>query len=82
MKLNTIIILGLLLSSFVMAEDRLEDDIRLGLSKLIPDVKIDSISPTPIDNLYQIVIGSDIIYMSRDGHYLLKGDFPVLISNA
>lgn len=68
--------MGLFISfSFsVLAEDDLNAELTLALSRLLPDVEIDDVSPTPINGLYQVVIGSDIIYMTRDGNYVIKGE--------
>lgn len=74
MKFGIYLLLGLLIPLTVFADDSLKEDIAKGLSRLIPDAEIDSIQPTPIDGLYQILIGPDVIYMTRDGNYVFKGD--------
>ena len=28
----------------------------------------------PVEGLYQVLMGTDVIYMSRDGNYVLKGE--------
>lgn len=66
--------MGLFISFSVLAEDDLNAELTLALSRLLPDVEIDDVSPTPINGLYQVVIGSDIIYMTRDGNYVIKGE--------
>ena len=54
--------------------DEAEENIRQGLARLLPDMEIDSIEPSPVDGLYQVILGPDIIYMTSDGSYVLKGD--------
>lgn len=66
--------MGLFISFSALAEDELNAELTLALSRLLPDVEIDDVSPTPINGLYQVVIGSDIIYMTRDGNYVIKGE--------
>ena len=66
--------MGLFISFSALAEDALDAELSIALSRLLTDVEIDDVSPTPIDGLYQVVIGSDIIYMTRDGNYVIKGD--------
>jgi len=66
--------MGLFLSFSALAEDELDAELTLALSRLLPDVEIDDVSPTPINGLYQVVIGSDVIYMTRDGNYVIKGE--------
>ncbi len=66
--------MGLFISFSALADDELDAELTLALSRLLPDVEIDNVSPTPINGLYQIVIGSDVIYMTRDGNYVIKGE--------
>lgn len=74
MKFSKIILIGLFISFSALAEDKLDAELTLALSRLLPDVEIDDVSPTPINGLYQVVIGSDVIYMTRDGNYVIKGE--------
>lgn len=43
------------------------------LSGLVPDMDQVLISETPIDGLMQVRVGSEILYMTSDGRYLLQG---------
>lgn len=74
MKFSLFLLLGLFVSSSTIANDELEEEFNVALSRLLPDVQIDSVKPTPVDGLYQIVIGSDVLYMTRDGKYVFKGE--------
>lgn len=44
------------------------------LNDLFPNVSVTNINTTPIENLYQVLIGTDVIYMTADGQFVLKGD--------
>ncbi len=74
MRLGIFFIFTYCFSFGLHAADTVRQDIEQGLAKLVPDMQIDSIRPTPIEGLYQVVLGPDIIYMTRDGKYVLKGD--------
>lgn len=74
MKFSKFILIGLLASFSVSAEDGLEAELSSALSRILPDVEIDSVQATPISGLYQVVIDSDVIYITRDGNYVIKGD--------
>jgi len=74
MKFFLIILFCFCFSSSAVANDSLKAELNLAISKFLPDVEIDSIGETPIDGLYQVIIGSDIIYMTRDGSYVIKGE--------
>jgi thiol:disulfide interchange protein DsbC len=41
---------------------------------LPPGVAIDSISTTQYSGLYEVVVGSKLFYVTRDGNYLIDGD--------
>jgi thiol:disulfide interchange protein DsbC len=51
-----------------------EKNIKNTLSVLIPDEAVTRIRTTPFNNLYEVLIGPNVIYMSGDGRYILKGD--------
>ncbi len=56
------------------AEQAPEEVIARALEAFWPEVEITRISPTPIANLYEVMIGPDVIYMSGDGRFVLRGD--------
>jgi thiol:disulfide interchange protein DsbC len=56
------------------ADEDVERNIQQSLAKILPDVEITRISKTPIDNLYEVLVATDVIYMTGDGRYVLKGD--------
>jgi thiol:disulfide interchange protein DsbC len=74
MKLIKFLLIGVFISFSALAKDTLEAEFTSALSKLLPDVEIDNVSSTPIKGLYQVVIGTDVIYITRDGNYVIKGD--------
>ena len=44
------------------------------LNELFPNIEVTSVNKTPIENLYQVLIGTDVIYMTADGKFVLKGE--------
>ena len=54
--------------------DRAEQNIRQVLSALIPDEPVTRVRETPFDNIYEVLMGPNVIYMSGDGRYILRGD--------
>ncbi len=50
-----------------------EAAIKQALGKSMPTAKIESIKPSEIKGLYEVVLGSSIYYVSEDGKYLLQG---------
>jgi len=47
--------------------------LRARLAEAHPNFKVDTIRPTPIDGVYEVVSGADVMYMTGDGRYLLRG---------
>ena len=43
------------------------------LETAMPDFKVDSIEPSSIKGLYEVMAGSSVFYVSEDGQYLLEG---------
>ena len=51
------------------------------LQQLLPGAVADEIGRAPIEGFYQIVVGAEIIYLSADGRYVVRGDFIDLVEN-
>ena len=58
----------------ILADDDLKNKFHKSLSRLSSDFEITDIKNTPIEGIYQVMIGPDVIYMSYDGNYVLKGE--------
>jgi thiol:disulfide interchange protein DsbC len=72
-------------SSVVKAEagdqaDPATQAIRASLAKALPTLKPDSIAPSPIQGLYEVMLGPRLIYISADGKYLMTGEMSDLQS--
>ncbi|MFV2004383.1 MAG: DsbC family protein [Gammaproteobacteria bacterium] len=50
------------------------DKLKQALAKTMPRVKPSKISMTPIEGLYQVIVGSQVVYMSVDAQYMIEGD--------
>lgn len=48
--------------------------VRSKLAELVPEQAPDSIKPTPIKDLYEVVYGAQVMYVSAEGRYLLRGN--------
>lgn len=51
-----------------------EQVVRAALQKLAPGVQFDSIAPSPLPGLYQVIASGQMVYVSADGKYMLHGD--------
>ena len=50
------------------------DNITTVLKRLLPKATPDGIVESVIPGLYQVTYGPDVIYITKDGHYVLQGD--------
>ncbi|WP_407276181.1 DsbC family protein [Halothiobacillus sp. DCM-1] len=50
-----------------------EQAIRSSLAQNMPDLPIQSVTPTPVKGLYQVISGGQIAYVTADGQFLLAG---------
>jgi len=65
-----------LLASFPLvaaAQGTPEEAIKKALEPVLP-AGPDSITPSPIDGVYEVSAGSRVVYVSADGRYVLQGD--------
>ncbi|MCU7796675.1 MAG: thioredoxin fold domain-containing protein [Candidatus Thiodiazotropha sp. (ex Myrtea spinifera)] len=49
------------------------EKVRQGMSKLLSGRQVDSITPSPISGLYEVLVGPQLYYVSADGKYLFSG---------
>ncbi len=50
-----------------------EDRIRQGIRALVPDAKVESVKPSPIPGLFEVIVSGQVVYVSADGRYLIQG---------
>lgn len=50
-----------------------ESAVRKAITTTMPTVKIESVKPSEVKGLYEVMVGSSIFYVSDDGKYLLQG---------
>lgn len=68
-KIAALSLFGLMLS----AANADEAAIKRSMAKSMPSVKIDSVKPSEVKGLYEVIVGANIFYVSGDGKYLLQG---------
>ncbi|MCG5495284.1 MULTISPECIES: DsbC family protein [Ectothiorhodospira] len=53
-------------------------ELRERIEALVPNAQVSSIRETPIQDLYEVRFGAQVLYMSGDGRYVLEGDLVEL----
>ena len=73
--LSLILLISSLLTSFtVSAESGDVEKLRQALAITMPSVKPAKISETPVTGLFEVIVGSQVVYMSVDARYMIEGD--------
>lgn len=65
---------SLLITFTASAEVGGTEKLKQALAKVMPSVKTTKISTTPIEGLYEVIVGSQVVYMSVDARYMIEGD--------
>lgn len=67
-------VIAIVIFSFLsLAVSANDAEIRKSLAQLTPPIKPDSIDSTPIEGLFEVMVGSNIFYISDDGKYVIQG---------
>lgn len=64
----------------VSAEEAGAEQLKQALAKSMPNVQPTKISATAIEGLYQVIVGSQVVYMSVDARYMIEGDLFDLVT--
>jgi len=57
------------------ADDAQElERVKLNLTTILPNVRVDEIRATPVVGFYEVTIGPRVVYVTGDGRYLLQGE--------
>ncbi len=70
------LIIGLLAAGFstaALAGDA-ADKLEKHLQETMPDVPVSSVSETPVEGIYEVVAGTEVVYMTADGDYMFQGN--------
>lgn len=62
-----------LFSAAVTAGDQTNKQIREALESLAPQATVKSIEESPVEGVYEVTLGTQVLYMTADGRYLMQG---------
>ena len=49
-------------------------ELKQALNKRLPQFEVTYVDSTPIEGIYQVIIGGQVIYMTRDARYMIDGN--------
>ena len=67
------LVIGIGMAVQVMANEDIAE-LEKSLSERLPQFEISYINQTPIDGMYQVIIGGQVIYMTKDARYMIDGN--------
>lgn len=68
-------------SVVALADDPAEiESVKRHVMQAMPNAKVDAVAPSPIAGFYEVLIGTQVFYVSKDGKYLIEGDLFELAS--
>ncbi|TVQ69445.1 MAG: DsbC family protein [Chromatiaceae bacterium] len=79
-RIVLVMILLMALPGFAHAGSDAPRELRERIEALVPNAQASSIRETPIQGLYEVRFGAQVLYMSGDGQYVLEGDLVELDS--
>ncbi len=56
-----------------VAESGTQEAIKKSLSRVLPNVELDAVNPSPMEGVSEVIIGPRVLYVTNDGKYLLQG---------
>lgn len=71
--MRTLILLSVVLASSVAVAATPEETVRKAMTSLAPQVKIDVVQESTVPGFYEAIVGSQFIYVSKDGRFVLDG---------
>lgn len=75
-----LLITSLFVSFSTVADESATEQLTQALAKSMPGVKPNKISATPIEGLYEVIVGTQVVYMSVDARYMIEGDLFDLVT--
>jgi len=74
MKKLVVMMLSVLFVMSSVTSSANEEKVRKALKQIEPNVLIQSIKPSKIAGLYEVVLGNEVYYVSDDGRYIFSGN--------
>jgi thiol:disulfide interchange protein DsbC len=56
-----------------IAESGTQATIEKSLSRVLPNIELDAVNPSPMEGVSEVLIGPRVLYVTNDGKYLLQG---------
>ncbi len=61
-------------AAFHAAADDSIAELKKSLAKRLPQFEVSFVDKTPIEGIYQVIIGGQVIYMTQDARYMIDGN--------
>ncbi len=74
MKVIKTALIALMIGCFSSLASADEAADKAAIRAALGGVGVTSVEATPVPGLYEVVVGTQVVYISKDGHYLLQGE--------
>lgn len=71
---TAILIAATLIPAVAAVGDPIPDAVLATGKRLIPDFSASNVKASPVSGLYEITLGPQLLYVSADGRYIIRGD--------
>lgn len=68
-----VFLLAAVFSAAVTAEEQTEKQIRSAMESLAPQATVKSIEESPVPGVFEVTVGTQVLYVTADGRYLMQG---------
>ena len=72
-RLTTLLLAALLAAPVLAAGEEDTERLRALLATRLPNVAIDRVAPSPVPGLYEVVVGTQVVYVTGDARLALQG---------
>lgn len=68
-----VVVFAAVFSTAVTADEKAEEQIRSAMENLAPQASVTSIEESPVAGVYEVTLGTQVLYVTADGRYLMQG---------
>ncbi len=76
------VLASVLVASAATAEPEIPADVFRAISSLVPGAQPESVKASPVSDLYEVVLGPHVIYVTGNGRFMLRGDLVEIDTQA
>jgi len=72
--LVSIFTIAALITQTAVGGESVEERLKAKLKSILPELEVTSVNPAPVAGLFEVIVGSDVLYVTENGRFAFKGD--------